>query len=448
MSIDKRVGVVGLYNSGKTVFLTSLINHLSEHDPSLCSLKGGKGRVEGFREQPIAGGFSHFDYEKYRQFLVEQHRWPNKTTAVSEFKCSFKLTQKGTSVGVDLAFLDVPGERLADLGMARQSYDKWSDSVLHLLEIRPEYRVHADEYLKLLAEAQPSTKRVTNAYKRLLARLILDYKPLVTPSTFLVAPDGSYPNPTDHTLQALAAKRHSGLDGKREFAPMSHACRDKHRKMANAFRKAYEEYKGKIVQPIVEWLSNANVLLVFIDVTTLLAGGLGMYEGNREILKDLVKATDPGASWYGNLGRWALRTITFGYADYRAVERVAFVASKADKVLKDDRQRMHGLLRNMTRRPVDGIDGLKRNWFVCSAVDSIEDVGNGKLEGYLVSDGGVAEGATSALFTPSRVPDNWPDGWEPGAFIFPEVWPVMPARRDAPPKHFQLHRILDFILEE
>ncbi len=51
MSIDKRVGVVGLYSSGKTVFLTSLINHLSEHDPSLCALNGGKCRVEGFREQ-------------------------------------------------------------------------------------------------------------------------------------------------------------------------------------------------------------------------------------------------------------------------------------------------------------------------------------------------------------------------------------------------------------
>ena len=447
MSIDKRVGVVGLYSSGKTVFLTSLINHLSEHDPSLCALKGGC-RVEGFREQPMNGGFSHFDYDKYRQFLVEQHRWPNKTTDVSEYHCRFKLTQANKFDMVDLAFLDVPGERLADLGMAVQSYDKWSDSVLHRLEVRPEYRVHAAKYLQLLDEAPLSTERLTDEYRSLLARLILDYKPLVTPSTFLVSPDGHYPHPADRTLEALAAKRHSGLDGEREFAPMSHACRVKHREMAKVFEKSYEEYKVKIVKPIVEWLSNANVLLVFIDVTTLLAGGLGMYEGNREILKDLVEATNPGVSWYGNLGRWFLRNLTFGYADYRAVERVAFVASKGDKVLKDDRQRMYGLIRNMTRRHVDGIDGLRPQWFVCSAVDSTEDVGDGRLEGYLANGGEVSNGATSAVFTPSRVPDNWPDGWEPGAFIFPEVWPVMPARRDAPPKHYQMHRILEFILEK
>ena len=30
---NKRIGIVGLYRSGKTVFMTSLINHLSRHDP-------------------------------------------------------------------------------------------------------------------------------------------------------------------------------------------------------------------------------------------------------------------------------------------------------------------------------------------------------------------------------------------------------------------------------
>lgn len=446
MSMNKRVGVVGLFASGKTSFLTSLINHLEEHDSTLCPLKSGR-RVEGFQREEVHRAFKLFEYERHRQFLVERHEWPKKTTDVSEFRCRFKLAEKRRRIRVNLAILDVPGERLADFDMATRSYDEWSDNVLRFLDIRPEYRVHAKQYMQVQTDGSSSAASLVGGYKRLLATLILEYKPLVAPSTFLVAPDGTYPPPEARTVQRLAEIRHSGLDDDREFAPLTREVREKKAEIANAFRKAYDQYRRDIVRPIVDWLSNANVLLVFVDVTTLLAGGLGMYEGNKEILKNLVKAIGPGASRFGNFGRWLLRNITFGGLDRRAVEQLALVATKGDKVLKDDRQRMHGLLRSMTRKQVDGIDGLKAEWFVCSAIDSTEDIGDGRLEGYLNKGAKRSSGGRPAVFVPSRVPDDWPEVWEPGAYSFPDVWPVIPPRRDAPPKHFQLHRILDFILD-
>src|SRR5688572_15259034 len=44
-TIEARVGVVGLYNSGKTVLLTSLINHLQDHDPDRFPLGSKDTRV-------------------------------------------------------------------------------------------------------------------------------------------------------------------------------------------------------------------------------------------------------------------------------------------------------------------------------------------------------------------------------------------------------------------
>ena len=51
-----RVGVVGLYSAGKTVLLTSLVNHLADHDPDRFAFAGGKAAVRKFSlRSPDAG---------------------------------------------------------------------------------------------------------------------------------------------------------------------------------------------------------------------------------------------------------------------------------------------------------------------------------------------------------------------------------------------------------
>ena len=45
---EARVGVVGLYSAGKTVLLTSLINHLQDHDPDRFPLGSKETRLRKF----------------------------------------------------------------------------------------------------------------------------------------------------------------------------------------------------------------------------------------------------------------------------------------------------------------------------------------------------------------------------------------------------------------
>ena len=77
LTSENRVGVMGTYNFGKTVFLTSLINHLLHHDPKRFNL----GKVYQIKNPVIrpVRGMPVFDYEKYRAELIHQGYWPAKT---------------------------------------------------------------------------------------------------------------------------------------------------------------------------------------------------------------------------------------------------------------------------------------------------------------------------------------------------------------------------------
>jgi hypothetical protein len=46
----------------------------------------------------------------------------------------------------------------------------------------------------------------------------------------------------------------------------------------------------------------------------------------------------------------------------------------------------------------------------------------------------------------STLPATWPQNWEPRQFSFPDVYPQMPPRDDAPPQQFNVNRILEFVL--
>ncbi len=447
MGIDRRVGVVGLYHSGKTVFLTSLINHLQVHDSDLCPIGRGELKMEAFRELPAGEDFETFDYERYRQSLVERQSWPEKTRAVAEYRCAMKM-RRGERAGGDaiLSFLDIPGERLADMFMAKRSYEQWSDQILRFLEIRPEYREHAADYIATMNDPTTDWPTLLHAYRTLLARLIFNYKPIVTPSTFIVDRDGGYPSRDDWTIERLAEVRHSGLAANQQFAPINAAARARWPQSAAAFRVNYDAYKLAVLDPIAEWLGNCDVLVVLIDVTTILASGLGMYEGNRELLEHLLRAADPGRGGLATLANWVVKILSLGFAGCPAVEQVVFVATKADKVVRDDRQKMHGLLKTMTQRLTAGFEGLTTTWAVCSAVDSTADCGDGRLEGFPMRAGQSSRGEPET-FIPSQLPDDWPDDWPAGRFSFPDVLPIIPPRRDALPRHIGLHQVIDIILQ-
>lgn len=450
---NKRIGVVGMYRSGKTVFMTSLINHLWRHDPVRFPLGRGDVSLGNFKRLPAEAGWPEFDYEAYRSALQTNQRWPEKSLVGRQFRCS--LTRSDwpyTRLGLNL--LDLAGERLADMPMAHYGFAEWSDRITGLMATGTEYQGLAGEYLNLF-EARtgsgPAEDEILTGYRRTLARCCLAYLPVITPSSLLLGAGGDYVRARD--VEGIVARRVVGLDRDRQFAPLPGGFRRKNPSLAAAFEARYKEYRKEVVLGLANWLAEAHQLVVLIDLTSLLAGGLGAYHGALNLVEELLAWVDPGRSLPGRFFSLLVKPLSGGRLALPGITRIAFVAAKADKVHSADRQRLMILLKDMVAAKMAGLQEdlkLRVEYFVCSSVKSTASLADGSLEGqplYLAEGAGDRPSGLSK-FRPSSLPDHWPADWPPGEYNFPDVLPQMPARRDLAPAHIGLNQVAEFLLAE
>ena len=450
---NKRIGVVGMYRSGKTVFMTSLINHLERHDPDRFPLGKKRIRLGNFNPLPVEDGFRAFDYESHRHSLVSLQRWPTKTRMARQFR--FNLTRSDWRYTLmDLTLTDLPGERLADIRIAKNSYESWSDEICGLFSTEPEYLAHAQGYIKTLAKAanqdsNPDQDEILHAYRLALARACLSYLPVITPSSFLLGPQGDYCGQRDE--KGMAQTRYVGVDKDNQFAPLSKEVRKKHPGLAGLFKRRYEHYRRSVVAPTAHWLAQCNELVVLLDITTILAGGLGMYHGALALIEDLITYVDPGRGMLGQFASGLLKPLSAGHLTLPGITRIAFVASKADKVHASDRQKLLSLLRAMVQSRMNDLSEeykLRVEYFACAAVKSTVSLNNGKLEGQPVEllQANSQKRPPVVRFTPSKVPGSWPENWGSHEYRFPDILPQMPARKDLAPPHLGLNLVADFLL--
>jgi predicted YcjX-like family ATPase len=419
---NKRIGVVGMYRSGKTVFMTSLINHLSRHDPSRFPLGKGNVNLSNFRSHGVQNGWQEFDYQRYRSLLHSQHLWPEKTLAGHQYNCSFSRSDwPNTSIGLSL--VDLAGERLADMCMANASYEKWSDMVHGLMSHGLEYHNHVQDYLGLFdpdAEVLPEAELILHEYRRALARCCLAYLPMITPSSLLLDSSGGYV--AERTVNDIAARRVVGLDSKRQFAPLPEPYRRANPELVRTFARHYKDYRREVVMPLAGWLLDCHELVVLLDLSSLLAGGLGAYHGAQLLVEELLDWVRPGRDFFGQLATLLIKPISGGRFRLPGVTRIAFVAAKADKVHSDDRHKLLSLLRDMVGPKIAGLQEdlkLKVDYFICASIKSTASRPNGVLEAVpAYSRGGQGK---LSVFKPSNPPMRWPENWPAGEYNFPDV---------------------------
>ncbi len=446
-----RVGVVGLYNSGKTVLLTSLINHLQDNDPDRFALGGKETRIRKFVTLPPDDGWEAFNYAGCRDAIVHGGRWPAKTRDRSQFVCRFERSD-WTFSDCLLKLYDLPGERIADAALLGRSFAEWSEHILSLIANDAGYRKCCEPFLNATAQPAVSEPDLLRSYKLSLENLILNFKPLVSPSTFLLDVKGQAAKPD--TPGALADSRHLGLGLDREFCPLPAALRNADPPRLARFEERYNQYVERVVRPTVYALRSCTSLIVLIDITMLLAGGVGMYDDNKLILRDLLDVLAPGEHpVFGPIARGLSKLFLPHQIRPGWITRLAFVAPKLDLVHPTDRDRMLALMRRMVEKYADNRDGLKYEFFNVSSIVSTKvlPVEDGKR--YLVgvplrdSEGRKLPPGPEQRFTASALPDDWPTAWEPGRFAFPEVYPQMPVRKDYPPEQVNVDKLGSFVIE-
>lgn len=437
---ERKIALTGIAGGGKTVFLTALLSHLLEHDPYHFAF-GRQAQVSKFKElRPRSGYGEAFRLDAARDFLARQRLWPAKTRDCSHYACQFQRSDRPYRAS-RLHFFDMPGERVADASVAgHEHYADWADHILQHLRDHSAYAQAAQPYFDLLSDKPLEEATLLHAYKLTLGRLILGYKPLISPSTFLLDQVGGVAQGS--SPEALAQCRLSGLPAEGEvpgeFAPLDKAARQAQPELAARFAQAYKRYRQQVALPVFRELKSASRLIVLVDVPSLLVGGDGRYNDNRQMLHDLFEALRPG-SWL------AARLLAMLGLRSRPLERVAFVAAKADLVRPEDIEngRLSDLLQAMTNRARRLLPDVHCEWFAASACISTR---RGQTPESLI--GRPAHSAPEGpemAFEVSALPQDWPAAWQPGEFAFYRVHPQAPRNLQIPPPHLGLDRIFDFI---
>lgn len=446
------IGIVGPSWSGKTVFLTSLVNHLQHHEPSLFPF-GKKGTaLRRFTELDPAPGWPRFPYAEFRNRIVNRV-WPSKSTDRSLFSCRFERSDWNFTDAV-MHFYDLPGERINDVAMLNRDasdYASWSDGVLKRLRDDIDYHSAFDGYFRQAQAEKIDEPALIHEYRLGLAKLWLAFKPYLTPSTFQLDLQGKPCRGKDP--EVIARERYSGLSEQEQFVPLPPEVRAKNLQLATQFSYRFDRYRDTVVVPWVNALKSCHGLVVMVDVLEILAAGHQMYGDVHQLLADLFTTLRLKNHPLKQLGD-ALSTVLLPHFLRPAwVKRVAFVAPKADRAHPRDRMNLGRLLNEMTKRFVGDLesDGITCQSFRVASVVSTEahpaPGDDRQMRGSTLYDarGNRLPPGESQVFSVSKVPEAWPRDWREGEFNFPEVYPDIPPLLTAVPRQEGLAELFDFL---
>jgi predicted YcjX-like family ATPase len=343
-----KVAITGLSRSGKTVFLTSLIANLlamGTGHPALPALrahidKGGRERLRAIRLVPArASTTPRFDYPgKLADLARAQPRWPERTEDLAEIELELEIRPGHGLLGqvrsmtgatrLRLELLDYPGEWLLDLPMLNLSHARWSAETLARLREKPRAEAAA-EFLSFIAHIDPSRaaddaliQRGHRLYKAALERCR-----------------------TECGLRYLQPGRFLTM-GARNDAPFmwffpvdnppQHPTRDS---IAELLGARFDAYKTDVRTNFFDTHFRAfDRQIVLVDTLGALHAGRAAFEDTQHAIADIAASLSNAESI---LPRWLGGT---------SIERIAFVATKADHVPELHRDNLRALMRDMVRQ--------------------------------------------------------------------------------------------------
>ena len=377
-----RVAVTGLSRSGKTVFLTSLIANLLAMGNGRATMpalkeridKGGAERLRSIRLVPArASTTPRFDYRgKLADLAGAQPKWPARTEDLAEIELELEIRPADGLWGqmralsgaprVRLELLDYPGEWLLDLPLLHQSHAAWSAETLARLREKPRADAAAP-FLGFVDQIDPARaaddaliQRGHRLYKEALERCR-----------------------TDLGLRYLQPGRFLTM-GARNDAPFmwffpADAVPETpaHGSIAELLRTRFEAYKADMRATFFDTHFRAfDRQVVLVDALGALHAGRAAYEDTERAIADIAACLARDSHWPTFLGG-------------SGIERVAFVATKADHVPELQRDNLRALMRDMvhparTHAPADGAVSFHTVASVVSTTDGWADHAEGNRE--------------------------------------------------------------------
>jgi predicted YcjX-like family ATPase len=249
----------------------------------------------------------------------------------------------------------------------------------------------------------------------------------------------------------FAAACCAGLSDK-EFAPLPEAVRLRAPELARQFAEHYESYQKEVVRPFAADLLSCHSLIFLVDLADVLGSGVQKLNDTQNMIRTLLECIERGSGFFSSLLRGAVnvgRSIFGGKWGF--IDRIAFVASKGDKIRKPDRGKMKPLIEDLARIVARNNGPEDIGYFWCSAVTSTKPL-PGDERGLVGRPMWMPEGYRPPEEKPHEVivpalPERWPLGvWKAEDYVFTDFYPAIPPARYQPPLQLGLDEVLKFVI--
>ena len=438
-----RLAVTGLSRSGKTAFLTSLVNQLRHAglEARLDLLPAAReGRLLGARrvaQQDL--GVPRFPYDQAMQALDAQPPgWPAPTRGISELRLviRYRPTRRGLLGGetrqLTLDLFDYPGEWLLDLPLLAHDYLSWSQTQRH---------AHGSERAALFAEwhrevaTLDPAEEVDEAHLAEVAERYAQGLQRAREAGFADLQPGRFLLPGE--LEGAPVLQFFPLPGvaeadRRELDALPDAS------LYATLSRRFRHYQQHVVKPFYrEHFRRFDRQIVLVDVLGALNAGPERFEDLSRALSHLMQSFD--------YGRRSLLTRLFA----PRIDRLAIAATKADHVTPEQHPRLVALLEALLAEPLKDLryaDVPVRALSLAAirATQSREVDQQGRRSPALR---GTTLGGESLLVFPGEVPDRLPsaDFWARQGFDFTAFRPL-PRDKGAPLPHIRMDAALDWLI--
>ncbi|MDB4807104.1 YcjX family protein [Pseudomonadales bacterium] len=341
---DKRfcIGITGLSQSGKSTFITSLINQLVNHEtanlPGFSPVLGERllgVKIHTLEDRDLAA----FPYdESYSRLASPDPQWPQSTEDASG--CLLELILENTGFQLNplssnryslyLEIRDYPGEWLLDLPLREMSYSRWCAQCSAQYTQSPRKELLGD-FLDELQQIDPLSEVETGRLQLLNSRYINFLNvckhgdkslSLIQPGRFLIPG-----NVADTEVLCFIPLLNVGRYTEGQLSTASDNSYYK------ACERRYQRYIKELVDPFYKkFFSRINRQLVLVDVVSALNAGQEYVDDMRQALSSITDSFS-----YGQ------QSLFFKLFNPK-IDKVVFAATKIDQVLSEDHESVRQLL--------------------------------------------------------------------------------------------------------
>jgi len=400
------LGITGLSQSGKSTFVTSLIDQLVNYKTS--ALPGFspvlEKRLMDVTLLPSSNkNMSDFPYQNSIEGLKQKHpKWPNPTTDISGCVIELKLQKAKSSLSLFskesfslfIEIRDYPGEWLLDLPLRNMDYARWCGQCSAQFNREPRKQI-LGALLPELQNIDPMATVDFSVLEDLRKRFVgflkhckVGERPLslIQPGRFLVQG-----HVEDESLLCFVPflKVGSFTDGQLKAAPKNSYFK--------VCEQRYKAYIKNLVEPFYkDFFSGIDRQVVLVDAITALNSGPLYLDDMRQALSNISDSFS-----YGPKNK-ILQLFT------PKIDKVVFAATKADQIVSGDHSSLVQLLESLVDHAYKTAqyEGVAPTALAVSGVRSsieIEHGGEAALSGFDAT--GLAIGYVHPPI-PSLIPNN------------------------------------------